>query len=331
MLGGSEGWEEADRLHVLIGGGSGFIGTALSQALRERGDEITIISRFPGENRMTWENVKAGKIPACDAVVNLAGKHILDMRRRWTPQYRDEVIASRVETTKALVTALNDMSSPPAVFVSTAGKCFYGTGEIGQVKAYPELTEDSEPMGIDFPAELVGLWEQAAEGIDESRIRHVRVRIGVVLGAVERKSYLGKLWRIGRARGFLPIVRLPFCLGLGATIGHGNQPFPWIHIDDMVGILLHVIDNPELTGRFNAVAPGIATNRVFTEAFGRHLHRPIVWSIPSWLVKRVVGAERASILLEGQNVKPKRTLESGYRFRYPEIDAALDDLVQITF
>jgi uncharacterized protein (TIGR01777 family) len=273
--------------------------------------------------------VRGDTFPACDAVVNLAGQHILDVRRRWTPAYRAEVIASRVKTTETLVAALNDMADPPGVFVSTAGKCFYGTGEIGQVKTYPELTEDSEPMGIDFPAELVALWEKAAEGIDKDRIRHVQVRIGIVLGSVERKSYLGKLWRIGRARGFLPLIRLPFCVGLGAAIGHGNQPFPWIHIDDMVGVLVHVIDRRGLVGRFNAVSPGIVTNRQFTESFARHLHRPVVWSIPAWLVKRMVGAERASILLEGQNVRPKRTMESGFEFRYKDIDSALDDLVQI--
>lgn len=317
-------------MHIVIGGGSGFVGTALANACRLRGDKVTIISRYTGDNRITWNDVEAGRLPTCDAVVNLAGKHILDMGRRWTAKYRDEVIASRVDTTKALVAALNTMPSPTGVFVSTAGKCFYGTGEIGQVKDYPELDEESEPMGIDFPAELVALWEQAAEGIDTTQIRHVRVRIGVVLGTVERRSYLGRFWRIGRARGFLPIIRLPFCLGLGATIGHGNQPFPWIHIDDMVGILLHVIDNPQLSGRFNAVAPGIVTNRVFTEVFAKHLHRKIVWSIPSWLVERTVGAERASILLEGQNVKPKRTLESGFLFRFSDIDTALSDLVQIT-
>ena len=317
-------------MHVVIGGGSGFIGSALAAALRDRGDSVTLVSRSPGPNRITWDRVEKGDFPACDAVVNLAGQHILDVRRRWTPQYRDEVIASRVDTTKALVRTLNGMPKPPAVFVSTAGKCFYGTGEIGKVKQYPELTEDSEPMGIDFPAELVALWEQAAEGLDTQRIRHIRVRIGVVLGSVERKSYLGKLWRIGRARGFLPIIRLPFCLGLGATLGHGNQPFPWIHIDDMARILLHVVDRTELSGRFNAVAPGIVTNRAFTYAFARHLRRPVVWSIPSWLIYFLVGTERASILLEGQNVKPKRTLDSGFRFKYPDIDGALRDLVKIT-
>ena len=95
--------------------------------------------------------------------------------------------------------------------------------------------------------------------------------------------------------------------------------------------MLHVIDHPELSGRFNAVSPGIVNNQEFTESFAHHLRRPIIWSIPIWLVKAVVGAERASILLEGQNVKPRRTIESGYQFKYPDIDAALDDLVQISF
>lgn len=318
-------------MHVVIGGGSGFIGAALSAVLRSRGDTVTLISRHSGEDRITWEQVTPETFPACDAVINLAGKHILDITRRWTPAYRSEVIASRVETTKKLVAALNGMAEPPKVFVSTAGKCFYGTGELGQVESYAELTEDSEPMGIDFPAELVGLWEQAAEGIEHERIRHVRVRIGVVLGSVERKSHLGRFWRIGRARGFLPIIRLPFCVGLGAVIGHGNQPFPWIHIDDMVGVLLHLIDNHKLTGRFNAVSPGIVNNRQFTESFAKRLRRPVVWSVPMWLIKWIVGSERASILLEGQNVKPKRTVESGYSFRFADVDSALDDLVKITF
>jgi uncharacterized protein len=317
-------------MHVVVGGGSGFIGTALSNALRARGDRVTIVSRQAGEGRITWEDVRPETFPACDAVVNLAGKHILDVTRRWTHAYRAEVISSRVRTTETLVAALNGMSDPPEVFISTAGKCFYGTGEIGQVRTYPELTEDSEPMGVDFPAELVALWEKAAEGINRASIRHVRVRTGVVLGSVERKSYLGKLWRIGRARGFLPIIRLPFCVGLGAVIGHGNQPLPWIHIDDMVRLLLHLIDNRELRGRFNAVSPGIVNNRQFMESFARHLRRPIVWSVPVWLVKSIVGLERASILLEGQNVKPKRTMESGFTFRYGDIDSALDDLVRIT-
>ena len=318
-------------MHVLIGGGSGFIGSALTARFRARGDKVTWISRTAGPGRITWQDVERGDVPPCDVVINLAGQHILDVRRRWNDAYRQEVLQSRVDTTRSLVRALNAMVRPPAVFVSTAGKCFYGTSEVAAHASYPELDEHSAPMGIDFPAELVALWEQAASGIDAARIRHISVRIGVVLGAVERTSTLGKLWRVGRAHGFLPIIRLPFCLGLGAVMGHGRQPVPWIHIDDAVGIFEYLVDSPEARGRYNAVAPGVVSNREFTETLAKRLRRPVVWFAPAWLVRTLVGKDRASILLEGQNVKPKRTLEAGYRFRYPALDRAMADLVQITF
>lgn len=316
--------------NIIIGGGSGFIGSALTEVLRARGDHVIWISRSAGRNRITWDELACGGLPDCDIVINFAGQHILDVRRRWTDTYRDEVINSRIETTQTLVKAINDSSNPPSVFISTAGKCFYGTKELAQGEAYPELDENSAPMGMDFPAELVSQWEAAAEGVDTSRIRHIQLRIGVVLGKIQRKSYIGKLWRIGKARGFLPIIRLPFCLGFGAIIGTGKQLFPWIHLDDMTGILLHVIDNPELSGRYNAVSQGIVTNRAFTESFAKHLRRSIRWSAPEWLVQRIVGEERSSILLRGQNVTPKRTIESGYTFCYPTIESAMDDLVKIT-
>jgi uncharacterized protein len=321
---------ETNRRHIVIGGGSGFIGSALAKALVKRGDRVTLISRTAGPDRITWDDLARSGLPACDAVVNLAGQHILDLRRRWNAAYREEVIKSRVETTERLVKALNEAPTPPEVFVSTAGKCFYGTRELEAAEAYPELTEDSEPMGIDFPAELVLLWEAAADGVDGNRLRHVKLRIGVVLGKVERKSYIGRLWQIGRARGFLPIIRLPFCLGLGAVIGTGKQPLPWIHIDDMVGILLHLIDERGTRGRYNAVAPGIVTNREFIEAFAARLRRPVLWSVPEWLVSFLVSDERSSILLRGQLVRPKRTLESGYVFRFPQLKPALEDLVYVT-
>ena len=259
--------DQKTKLHVVIGGGSGFIGTALKNALLARGDRVTLISRTHGENRITWDELSANGLPQCDAVVNLAGQHILNLSRPWNDAYREEVLSSRIKTTKTLVNAINESVKPPEVFISTAGKCFYGTRELSSTEAAPELDEDSSPMGMDFPAELVAQWEAAAEGVDAKRIRHVKLRIGVVLGHVERKSHIGKLWRIGRSRGFLPIIRLPFCLGIGAGIGSGTQMFPWVHIDDMVGILLYLIDNKATRGRYNAVAPGIVNNAEFTRAF----------------------------------------------------------------
>lgn len=316
-------------MHVVIGGGSGFIGDALTKALRARGDQVTWISRTAGDQRLTWTQLGSDGLPACDAVVNLAGKHILNLREPWNEAYKAELVRSRVDTTRTLVEAINASVQRPEVFVSTAGKCFYGTRELSTGEAYPPLDEAAEPMGLDYPAELVRLWERAADGLDPS-VRHVKLRIGIVLGQVERESMLGRLWRIGRARGFLPVIRLPFCLGLGCSMGHGRQPFPWVHVDDMVGVILHVLDHRETSGRYNAVAPGIVSNRQFTERFARHLRRPVPWAAPAWLIRLVVGAERASILLEGQHVVPRRTLEAGYRFRYPLLDAAMDDLVKIT-
>ena len=317
--------------HILIGGGSGFIGQALTKALRARGDKVTWISRFEGEGRITWADLKSSGLPDCDVVVNFAGKHILDLSKRWNDSYRDEVINSRIETTQNLVQAINEKEQPPKVFISTAGKCFYGTKELAEGEMLPELDEYSDPIGMDFPAELVSQWEAAADGVDTTYLRHIKLRIGVVLGAIERKSYITKFWKIGRSRGFLPIIRLPFCLGGGAVIGKGTQIFPWIHIDDMVGILLHVIDNQETAGRYNAVAPNAVNNREFTQSFSKYLKRPILWSVPEWLVKFVIGEERSSILLKGQNVKPRRTLEAGYTFQYPYIDEAMADLVKISF
>lgn len=316
--------------HILIGGGTGFIGSALMAALQARGDRATAISRRPGPGRITWDDLARLGLPSCDAVVNLAGQHILNPTRRWTDRYRDEVLRSRIDTTRALVDAINAAPVPPEVFVSTAGKCFYGTRDDVPDGAYPDLDEDSAPMGMDYPAELVARWEGAADHLDTARTRRVRLRIGIVLGAVERRSRLGRLWRVGSARGLLPLIRLPFCLGAGATLGSGRQPFPWIHIDDMVGIALRVLDRPEAKGRYNCVAPGIVSNLDFTRTLARHLRRPILWSVPDRLVHALVGRERASILLQGQRVRPKRTLEMGYRFRFPDIEAALGDLVRIT-
>src|SRR5262249_46540037 len=152
----------------------------------------------------------------------------------------------------------------------------------------------------DFPAELVQLWEAAADDVDGTRLRHVKLRIGIVLAGLGRPSGLASLWPFSRSRGILPLISVPFRLGLGAVIGSGRQPPPLIHIDDMVGIPLHLIDPPEARGRYNAVAPGIVTNRQFVETLASCLRRPLVWSVPEWPVRLVVGSERASILLQGQ-------------------------------
>jgi uncharacterized protein len=114
-------------------------------------------------------------------------------------------------------------------------------------------------------------------------------------------------------------------------MGHGRQPVPWIHLDDAVGLFEHFIDREDARGCYNAVSPGVVSNREFTERFAKHWRRPVLWSAPAWLVRAVVGKDRASILIDGQRIKPKRVVEAGYRFRYPLLDDALSDLVRVVF
>jgi len=318
-------------MHIIVGGGSGFIGKALTNTLRAKNYKVTWVSRTAGLDRITWESLKTNGLPQCNVVVNLAGKHILNLKEKWNDNYKRELLKSRVETTRLLVDAMNKMPKAiaPSLFISTAGKCFYGVGEPGDTSILDEYT-DIKQFNKDFAADMVHLWEQAANHLDKQLVkRHAKINIGITLGDVKRERLT---WlRIGSQRGFLPIVRLPFCLGLGGYLGDGKQYFPWIHVQDVVNLIIFIIENEQLEGRFNAVSPGICTSREFLDSFAVHLRRNVRWEIPPWLITAIVGSERASILLKGQNVKPTRTLESGFKFKYETIDSALDDLVKITF
>ena len=318
----------AGRKHVIIGGGSGFIGRALTAHLRARGDRVTWVSRYAGQDRLTWADVEAQGLPDCDAVINLAGKHILDMRRVWTKRYRDEVIESRVRTTTILVDAINASQRPPAVFVSTAGKCFYGSQAFNEPELYGDLDEYSQPVGIDFPAELVSQWEAAANGVDKQRVRHAQIRLGIVLGTQPADAgEVSAATGIG-AYGIFPLLRGMYRSGLCFGMGSGVQPFPWVHIDDAVGICIKALEDPKMQGVFNAVAPGILSNREFSEQLARGLQRTYRGQLPSWLIKSAVGLERSTILLLGQRVRPTRTLEFGYRFKFSTIGDCLQDLIE---
>ncbi len=315
--------------HILIGGGSGFVGRALTQALRARGDRVTWISRSPGQDRLTWDEIKAQGIPDCDVVINLAGKHILDMRRRWGAAYRDEVLRSRIETTQALVQAINAKQSAPALFISTAGKCFYGSQAFQSNEEYFDLDERSEPVGVDYPARLVRLWEEAAADIDTQRVRHVKLRLGIVLDSHRDAAKQSLAAELRPSQGIFPLLHAAFRRGFCVGMGTGVQPFPWVHVDDAVGIFLHAIDSAEMQGIFNVVAPGIVSNQQFTQLLADGLGRPVIGRIPAALIKAVVGLDRSTILLLGQRVKPTRTLESGYRFRYPDLSSCLEHLLAV--
>ncbi|XP_043411868.1 epimerase family protein SDR39U1 isoform X1 [Prionailurus bengalensis] len=293
-------------MRVLVGGGTGFIGTALTQLLKARGHEVTLVSRKPGPGRITWDELATSGLPRCDAAVNLAGENILNPLRRWNETFQKEVLSSRLETTQILAKAITKTPQPPKAWVLVTGVAYY------QPSPTAEYDEDSPGGDFDFFSNLVTKWETAARLPGEST-RQVVVRSGVVLG---------------RGGGAIGQMLLPFRLGLGGPIGSGHQFFPWIHIRDLTGILAHALEASHVQGVLNGVAPApTTTNAEFAKALGAALGRPAFIPLPSMVVQAVFGQERAIMLLEGQKVVPRRTLATGYQYSFPELEAALKEVV----
>uniref|UniRef100_A0A131YFC2 Nucleoside diphosphate sugar epimerase n=1 Tax=Rhipicephalus appendiculatus TaxID=34631 RepID=A0A131YFC2_RHIAP len=292
---------------VVIGGGTGFIGTALRNALSKLGYDVMIVSRKPGANVLTWTDVAEKGLPECAAVFSLAGQNVMDPMRRWTPGFRQNVYASRVETTKALADAIHKMESPPKAFVSISGVGYYKPDPV------KEYTEDSPGGDHDFLAKLCTKWEAAAKLPPEVKCRTVTVRSGVVLGS---------------NGGMVQQLYWPFFLGLGGPVASGSQFMPWVHIADIVGILIHAMNKEGLTGVLNGVAPQVVTNAEFTKEFARAMWRPALFPLPKFVLDLAFSPERATMMTEGQKVIPKRTLESGYKYKFPDVQSACQDILQ---
>ncbi|KAM6314899.1 epimerase family protein SDR39U1 [Aegotheles albertisi] len=294
-------------MRVLVGGGTGFVGRALTQLLRSRGHQVTPVSRHRGPDRLSWEELSQSGLPLCDAVVNLAGENVLNPFRRWSDAFCREVFNSRIETTKTLAKAIADSEQPPRAWVLVTGVGYYRPSPTA------EYTEDSLGGDFDFFSRLVSSWEAAAL-IPGSPARGVVVRSGVVLG---------------RDGGAISQMLWPFRLGLGGPLGSGLQPFPWIHVRDLAGIVCHALETESVRGVLNGVSPSspATSNGTFARELAVALGRPALLPVPAWALRAVLGAERAALLLEGPRVLPKRTLESGYSFIFPHLDGALKDIV----
>ncbi|XP_076110913.1 epimerase family protein SDR39U1-like [Mytilus galloprovincialis] len=294
-------------MRALIGGGTGFVGRHLTKALQEKGYKVTKVSRKTGPDTITWKDINKNGIPDdVTAVVNLAGANILNPLKRWNQAFKDEVVSSRVETTKTLANAIVSSKIPPKVFATISGVAIY--------KPNPTLqyTEDSDVEPYDFLSQLVVDWEQAAKLPESHSCRQVTVRSGVVLG---------------RDGGMIQQLYFPFYLGLGGTIGlRGDQWLPWIHVSDLAGIFMHAINNDNVRGILNGTAES-ATNADFTKAFAGALCRPAIFPTPGFVMNIVFGSDRAKVILEGQNVKPQKTLESGYQYKYFDVKSACKNCV----
>lgn len=288
-------------MRIVVGGATGFIGTALCQALARRGDEVIVLSRTAAPGRLTWDSLKEDGLLPCDAVVNLAGAGV--MAQRWTETYKKILFSSRIDSALLLARAIRESSIPPRTFINASAIAFYPCDE------RLHFDEDG-PAGSDFLSLLVSQWERASELPSTCPTRRVSLRIGAVLG---------------QGGGALAQIVPAFRLGLGGRIGSGKQPFCWIHLTDLVNLILFCLDN-RVSGPVNGVSPNPVTMGEFSKELAQVLKRPSWLPIPGWVLKLMLG-ERATILLNSPWAEPRRALDLGFSFRFPSLKPALKDLV----
>lgn len=296
-------------MRVTLTGATGRIGKRLIGALRERGDDVTVLSRDPerarqslGVEAVAWrpqdEPAPAAALEGRDVVVHLAGE---DVAQRWNQEAKQRIRASRELGTRNLVAGLRAVGDGrPAALVSSSATGWYGPRGA-------EVVTEEEPAGSDFLAAVCEVWEREAVAAEELGMRVVRVRTGVVL---DRDG--------GALKTMLPF----FKAGAGGPVAGGRQYLPWIHLDDLVGIYLAAIDGENWSGPVNGTAPVPATNRDFSRALGRVLKRPAFAPAPGFAIRALYG-EMAAIVINGQRAVPERTQALGYGFRHPELDEAL--------
>jgi uncharacterized protein (TIGR01777 family) len=299
-------------VRVVIAGGSGFLGGALTKRLIADGHRVVVLSREvegtadePNLLAVRWTpdggvGEWASAIDDADAVVNLAGAGIAD--KRWTPARKELLLRSRVDSTRSLASALRTMKARPPVFIQASAIGFYGSYDNGG-----EFNEGSSP-GSDFLAGLCVAWEAEAHPISALGSRVVIVRNGIVLSS--KGGALAKM---------LP----PFRFFVGGRIATGRQSMSWIHLDDWVSLIIWAINTPAVSGAINATAPNPVSNTEFSHAVGRALHRPSWAPVPAVVLRAMFGEMASDMLIRGQRVVPTRTLALGYQFRYPQVSEAM--------
>jgi uncharacterized protein (TIGR01777 family) len=305
---------KADGRTILVTGATGMIGAGLCNALLDRGDRVVGVSRDPAkaaiaQPRVEWhgweptmERPSAKVLEGVDAVVNLAGEPV---NQRWNEEVKDRIARTRIKTTRNLAETITTLDDPPKIFISGSAIGYYGN------RGDELLYEDAEP-GDDFLADVVVKWEAAANSLRDCGIRVATIRTGHVLDP--RGGLLGELLT-------------PFRLGVGGAIASGRQYMSWIHRNDQVGILLWALDNDATDGPVNATAPNPVTNREFAKQLGSTLNRPAITPIPGFAIKALRGPEFGRILTEGQRVYPRNATDNGYRFKQPELEGALGNLL----
>ena len=291
-------------MKILVSGSHGLVGKALTTSLVNAGHEIvSLVRQSANDSEIEWHpnqgKIIGQQLEGFDVVVHLAGESIAS--GRWTEEKKKKIRESRVKGTELLSSALARLSQPPAMFISASAIGFYGS------RGDELLTEKSAP-GEGFLPEVCVAWEKATGQAEAKGIRTIHTRFGIILdekgGALER-------------------MLTPFRMGVGGKVGNGNQWMSWIALDDVIGALTFLIDEPGSDGPVNFTAPNPVTNADFTEALGNVLSRPTLFSVPAFAARLAFGEMADELLLSSAKVEPERLKESGYQFKHPELSSAL--------
>ncbi len=296
-------------MRIAISGATGLVGSELTKALQTAGSEVTrLVRKNPGATDILWNpsetSFDAESLGECQAVVHLAGENIAT--GRWTPDKKNRIRESRVHSTRLLAESLAKLKQKPSVFLCASAIGYYGD-------AGDALQTESSPAGDDFLAEVCAAWEAATAPARDAGIRVVNLRIGVVL------SDQG---------GALAKMLTPFRLGLGGRIGSGKQYMSWIALPDLVGAIRHAIHTEAVSGPLNGVAPAPVTNSEFTRTLGKVLGRPTLFPMPAFMARLMFGEMAEALLLSSTRVSAEKLEQSGYRFEFPDLEAALRGVIE---
>lgn len=311
-------------MKVAITGATGFVGSRLVERLSAEGHQVLVLTRnssaaqkvFPKSTFPNLEIIDYTPIGAklnevishCDGVVNLAGEPIAE--KRWTPDQKQEILNSRILVTQKIVEAITSLSyanaqanPKPSILVNASAIGYYGTSETASF-------DESSASGNDFLASVCEAWEAEAQKVKQAGVRLVIIRLGIVLGN----------------GGAIAKMLTPFKLFAGGPIGSGRQWFSWIHRDDVVNLIIQALTRPDMEGVFNATAPYPVRMAELAQTMGQVLHRPSWLPVPSFALETLLG-DGAMVVLEGQQVLPKRTQASGFNYQYSTVKQFLQVLV----